>query len=101
MSKLAEAMELEAKAARLRKEAFDERPLPDFWRVGQKVRFLDAKEWAWNAGTVATVVEVRDRSVPAKDYQVFWTSTRPGEHKFWTTPDEVELVADVGTEDAE
>lgn len=85
----------DTEASRLRKEAFAERKLPDFWRVGQKVKFLCNKEWAWGAGTVAEIVEVLNPKTPADQYQVFWTATNPGKHAFWTTPDEVELVEDV------
>lgn len=98
MYKNAEAKSLEERARQLRKEAFDERPLPDFWRKGQKVRFLHEKEWAWGAGAVAEVIEVRDGSIPADKYQVFWASQDKGKTRFWTTPDEVELVSDVVSE---
>ena len=84
--KIAEMLESEAK--RLRKKAFDNRPMPDYWRVGQKVRLLKNKEWCADAGAVLMVVEVRD-------YNVFWTSPLNSTGKFWTTPDEVELVEDV------
>lgn len=84
--KIAEMLESEAK--RLRKKAFDNRPLPDFWRVGQKVRLLKTKEWCADAGDVLMIVEVRD-------HNVFWTSPLNGTGRYWTTPDEVELVEDV------
>lgn len=89
------AARLEAEAAALRKRAFDDRPLPDFWRVGQRVRLIKDKEWAYPAGTEVEVVKVRDPDTPAKEYQVFWTSTNHGKELYWTTPDEVELVQDV------
>lgn len=92
---------LESEAKRLRKKAFDNRPLPDFWRVGQTVRLLVDKEWCADAGTLMTIVEL-DTSTrlnkpeePAKNYQVFWTTPVNGSGQFWTTPDEVELVEDV------
>lgn len=91
--KLARAAALEAEAAALRRNAFDMRPLPDFWRVGQKVRTLNHKEFAWDAGAVMTVIEVREPHVPASKYQVFFTSGGYG--RYWTTPAEVELVEDV------
>ena len=57
--KIAEMLESEAK--RLRKKAFDNRPMPDSWRVGQKVRLLKNKEWCADAGDVLMIVEVRRR----------------------------------------
>jgi hypothetical protein len=92
--KLARARELEIEANRLRKEAFEERPLPDKWRIGQMVRFIVDKEWAWGAGTVAQIVKTDKSDKPADKYQVFWTSTDPGKHLFWTTPNEVEFVSE-------
>ncbi|CAA2139559.1 hypothetical protein [Hyphomicrobium sp. ghe19] len=94
--KLSKAAALEAEARLLRSEAFNDRPLPDFWRVGQKVRTLERKEWAWSAGAIMTIVEVRDPKIPAKDYQVFWTRHHlsKGGEKFWTEPNDVELVED-------
>ena len=79
---------LESEAKRLRKKAFDNRPMPDSWRVGQKVRLLKNKEWCADAGDVLMIVEVRD-------HNVFWTSPPNGTGRYWTTPDEVELVEDV------
>ncbi len=90
---IAEMLENEAK--RLRKKAFDNRPLPDFWRVGQKVRLLKNKEWCADAGTVMMIVDLDEFEEPAKNYQVFWTSPLNGTGRYWTTPDEVELVEDV------
>lgn len=90
--KLDRAAQLEAEARQLRKQAYDERPLPAHWEVGQKVRTLADKEWAWNAGDVMTIVELRDRGKPASEYQVFWTAHASGKGRYWTTPDEVELV---------
>jgi hypothetical protein len=86
---------LESEAKRLRKKAFDNRPLPDFWRVGQTVRLLKDKEWCAGAGTLMTVVELDEFEEPAKNYQVFWTTPINGTGQYWTTPDEVELVEDV------
>jgi hypothetical protein len=95
MKKIAEAARLEDKAARLREEAFNERPLPDFWRVGQTVRLIRSIEFGYDAGQTAQVVEVRDPTIPASEYQVFWISQRPKQERFWTTPADVELVEDV------
>lgn len=94
--KRAEARRLHETAKRLTKEAHDERPLPDFWRVGQKVRFLRDSEWAWSKGQTATIIALRDFNCrPAREYQVFYTGN-PGEPgQWWTTPDDVELAEDV------
>jgi len=88
---------LESEAKRLRKKAFDNRPLPDFWRVGQTVRLIKDKEWCANAGTIMTIVELDAVYTvrQAKNYQVFWTTPINGKGIYWTTPDEVELVEDV------
>ena len=92
--KLNRASELEEEAARLRLEAFEERPLPDFWRLGQKVRTLKDNEWAWDKGAIMTIVRLREVGVPAAQYQVFWVTPRSGQGVFWTTPADVELVAE-------
>jgi hypothetical protein len=91
------AAALRAEADRLEADAFDQRPLPDFWRVGQKVRYLYDKDFAWSAGETATILELDKQGVPAKEYQVFWTGhpKHPEYGRFWTTPDEVELIKDV------
>jgi len=91
-AKLIRAAALESEAAALRKQAYDERHLPDFWRRGQKVRTLADKDFAWNAGDVMTIVELRNEGTPANRYQVFWTTHGKGDGRYWTTPDEVELV---------
>lgn len=88
------AAALEQEAARIREEAFANRRLPDFWRVGQLVRFLDNGEWSWSKGNVWRVVEVANPERPAAQYQVFWTSPPCGDGVFWTTPRDVELVED-------
>ena len=91
-SKLARAAELEAQARSLREAAYNERPLPDFWRVGQKARFIRDQDFGFQKGTIATIIEVKDAGKPASEYQVFLTSNDSGRTRFWTTPDEVELV---------
>jgi hypothetical protein len=99
-AKLDRAAALEAEAAKLRREAFDQRPLPDHWRVGQTVRYLNNQDWAWSAGGIAKIVEIGKDYVgqPAREYAVFWTSSDNGKtHRFWTTPSDVELVKDVAT----
>jgi hypothetical protein len=92
IKKLDRAKALEAEAAELREQAYAERPLPDFWRVGQKVRFLRSKEFAWNRDDVWEITRVADGTIPANQYQVFWTTPPSGLGTFWTTPDDVELV---------
>lgn len=97
--KLARAAELEAEAAKLRQEAFNERPLPDVWRVGQIVRTLSDKEFAWGKGALMYINEIRSeyKGTPADRYQVFYTSF-VGKDKssgtFWTTPEDVEFVSE-------
>lgn len=94
VDRLAKAKELRAEAERLEKEAFDTRTLPPKWKIGMRVRFLRPKEWAWSAGSEATVTrlspECRDRA--ASEYQVFWTSPDGGGATWWTTPSDVEWV---------
>ena len=78
--------------------AFENRPLPVRWEIGQKVRFLRDSEWAWGAGGIAYVVGFRDDSKKklAHEYQVFYTSPTLGKERgmWWTTPNDVELVVD-------
>jgi hypothetical protein len=96
--KMTRADELEAEARRLRKEAFDGRPMPDCWRVGQKVRYLHKSEWAWNAGNTGTVVEVpkEHQGKPAKEAQWFYTGVGSKCFgRYHTTPIDVELIEDV------
>ena len=92
-------------AQRLRYEAFSERPLPDHWRVGDRIRYIRNMEYCCDEGSLGVVLEVRAECAvkPAHEYQVFWTrpdgwaTTLGGTAKFWTTPDDVELVENVGT----
>ena len=94
-TKLKRACELETEAGRLRREAFEERPLPDKWCVGQTVRYLNNQDWAWSKGGTAKIVEIDKAYLdrPASEYAVFWTSADDGKtHRFWTTPSDVELV---------
>lgn len=96
--KLETAAQLEAQAKQLRREAFAERPLPDHWRVGDRIRYIRNKEHCCEAGALGVVVEVEHPERPAAEYQVFytrpdgWTTTLGGTARFYTTPDEVELV---------
>lgn len=98
--KLRRASELEAEAVALRKAAFAERPLPDHWRVGDRIRYIRDKEYCCDAGALGVVVDVSPDCAEkrASEYQVFWTcpdswaKTLGGGSKFWTTPDEVELA---------
>lgn len=90
--------ELRAEADRLEREAFENRPLPDKWRVGQKVRYLESKDWAWNKGDWGVVVGLREdeyKDRPAKEYQVFYTAIKGEYGYFWTTPMDVELIEGV------
>lgn len=84
-----------------RRAAFANRPLPDHWRVGDRIRYIRDKEHCCDAGALGVVVEVSPEcaSKSADEYhQVFWTrpdgwaNTLGGGARFWTTPDEVELV---------
>ncbi len=81
------------------REAFNSRPLPKQWKVGQKVRYLRSSEWAWNEGEIAYVVQLRDeyKGKKASEYQVFYTGSDKGGKggTYWTTPTDVELVEDV------
>lgn len=104
-AKLAEAMRLEAEAQRLRYEAFAERPLPDHWRVGDRIRYIRDMEYCCDAGSLGVVVKISAKCAgkSAREYQVFWTrpdswaTTLGGTAQFWTTPGDVELVENVGT----
>jgi hypothetical protein len=95
-SKLVQATKLEAEAARLRKQAFEERCLPDFWRIGQRVRYITDSEFAWDRGDTAQIVGFHHRylegTIPANEYQVFYTSGPGNPARYWTTPSDVELV---------
>ena len=97
MDKLSRARKLEAEARALRKQAFDESPLPDFWRVGQKVRYIRSDDYGYKvAGETAYVQRLDDGPQPrAEEYQVFWTGPKRGTPTLWTTPLDVELVEDV------
>lgn len=84
----------------LRVEAFKNRPLPEFWELGQKVRYLSDSEWSWSKGSTGYVTRLwpEYKNKPAHEYQVFHTGL--GEDKyglFWTTPDDVELVVEEET----
>jgi len=52
------AEELEERAKQLRKEAV--RKLPNTWRVGQKIRYINSSDLAWNRGETAYVLKLRD-----------------------------------------
>lgn len=98
--KLDEASRLEAAAQVLRRAAFAERPLPDHWRVGDRIRYIRNKEHCCDAGALGVVVEVKHPERPASQYQVFytqpdgWANTLGGTARFYTTPDEVELATE-------
>jgi len=86
----AERLELQAKKLRLKAK----RKMPDQWRVGQKVRYVSNKDWAWNKGGIAYILELRDeyKGLSADEYQVFYTGSKKGSGTYWTTPDDVELI---------
>ena len=93
--KLQRAVELRKEALKLERAAFAERPLPDKWKVGMRVRFLRGQEWAWSAGSEAIIVELSPacKNQRANEYQVFWTRPDNNYAIWWTTPDAVELVS--------
>lgn len=94
--KLRKAQQLRDKAEDLEREAFNERPLPDFWRVGQKVRMLNDEEWAWGKGNIMVISKVSSPHLPASHNQVIYLSTlEDGWGSFYATPKDVELVEDV------
>jgi len=84
----------------LKAEAHRKRALPDYWRVGMKVRYLRSQEWGFSKGQVGTITEIHkeyqhptdpNRSArSASEYQVFYTGGCYGQD--WTTPDDVELL---------
>lgn len=89
------ADELEGHAKALRLEAHWQRPLPDFWRVGQTVLYLTHSKWGWDKGNTGVVIDVEQPTKPAEEYQVFFTNVDGREHpRFWTTPDDVELISE-------
>jgi hypothetical protein len=90
--KLERAKAMRKEAERLELEAFNERPLPDKWQVGMRVRFLNTSEGAWCKGQEATINELDHTDRPASEYQVFWTVPDGGGAVWWTTPSDVELV---------
>jgi hypothetical protein len=90
--------ELKATAKSREEQVFNSRPLPKVWKIGQKVRYTRDSEWAWSKGDVGFIIELwdRDKGKPTHEYQVFYTAI--GEKKYgryWTTPDDVELIEDV------
>ena len=87
----AQAALLEADAAKLRQQARD-LSIPERWEVGQKVRYLRDRYWAWSAGAEAVIIEMLDHGKTAREYQVFYTRPINGKGTFWTTPDDVELA---------
>jgi hypothetical protein len=95
---LVQATKLEAEAARLRKQAFEERCMPDFWRIGQRVRYITDSEYAWCRGDIAQIVGFHYRylegTIPANEYQVFFTGHLSSSAKYWTTPSDVELICE-------
>jgi hypothetical protein len=89
--------QIEAEAERRRKALPSFLRHPDHWKVGMRVRYVrDSYDgWGPNAGTVGTVLRVRDPERRGSEYQVFWV--RPDNDtraQFWTTPEDVELLAD-------
>lgn len=94
-----EYKELQAKLGEFKKSKFGNRPLPNKWRVGQKVRYITQSEWGWDRGNVAWITEVRPeyKDKFAGEYQVFYTSYNPEGKggRYWTTPEDVELIEDV------
>lgn len=88
---------LEQRAKYIREKAFEERPLPDFWRVGQLVRMLKDQEWCWNRGNILVVSQVRFPKALAADADFFYVSPRgknPMNMYFYCTPSDVELYRD-------
>ncbi len=86
---------LEAQVEVLRTEAHAERPLPEFWRVGMRIRYITHSRWGWDKGTTGVIIRTRDydKDTPADKYQVFYTNSTGEDHpSLWTTPDDVELI---------
>lgn len=106
--KLDRAVELEDEADELRKQAFEERLLPDHWKIGQIVRLIKDKERCAGRNSIAVVTDVSEicSSIEANSHlNVFWITPLNGRDKwnsfeelrnkygcFYTTSDEVELV---------
>lgn len=91
---LLKASELEAEARALRQKAFDERPLPDHWAVGQTVRCIKAVQWGTQKGQVYVINRVRkeDKGKPAAcENQVFWVSPFGDPSSYYSTPEHFEL----------
>lgn len=88
---------LERMATHIRSTAFNDRPLPDFWRVGQKVRLITSKEWCGDAGQEFYICKVKWAAEPAhSSNNTIWItpSLLTEEGKYWTSPHEIELVED-------
>ncbi|MBI1313671.1 hypothetical protein GC176_20455 [bacterium] len=85
---------LREEAERIEKEAHANRPLPKYWKRGQKVRYLRSIEWGPDRGSIGFVHGLRDSvQKPAAEYQVFYTGpSLRASPSYWTTPDDVELV---------
>lgn len=87
---------LRDEAAKIERAAFDARPLPDKWRVGQIVRQVRGEGLGLPRGTIAYVHRLSDdcASKAATEYQVFWIGPKDKSSTWWTTPADVELVED-------
>lgn len=59
-SKIKRVRVLEAEATKLRREAFLERPLPNKWELGQRVRFIRDIDFEPTKGSILTIVKVED-----------------------------------------
>lgn len=80
------------------------RRYPDIWRVGDKVRYVESREWGPSRGATGVITKIRDSDIgkPASEYQVFWVKLNPKRPEiYWTIPIEVELVPDPEVEKLE
>lgn len=78
-------------------EHFSARPLPQSWKVGQKIEYIRTSEYVWDKGEIGVVVEILEEYAgkPAKANQVFYT--RPiklSSGTFYTTPRDVILISE-------
>lgn len=101
MDRLQRVKDLREEADRLEREA--NRPMPEKWKHGMRVRFLHNKDFAWQAGSEATIIRLSKEchQRKASEYQVFWTEPDGGGASWWTTPDDVEWVKVCGGKDVD
>jgi hypothetical protein len=86
---------LRGEADKLEDQYHTERPMPETWEVGMRVKYLYDKDWCWRKdqeGTIKSFAPDNKKIISAHDYQVFFTVPDGSTGSFWTNPSDVELV---------